>query len=378
MNHSSYTKEQFVEYIKSIVEEDSHEVLEEKFYEKELDIWNELDSKEEIDLEIETTNYIWNVDIEQRGEMICAGFYNHTSELYNIKYVVFFRHCEDYSRVVARPYNLKRVGKSQEGYYLERYFSRDEDERKLVENGKIVFGVFLRIFKTEQEEHYLNSLKNLIEDNNQKIIADEYYEYKIENWDKIKHDKLVRYVYPNFNTLKLQFHNHNGNICFRLEDYSLYQNHSHYDANIILALHNINDITCCHAKSITTTVTHYDEDNYITKFPNYITVEDLYTKNKSNKSIIENNECMIGLYTRYYENDKNKTMNEEKPLDLSLYSEEDIDIIIHNEMEPLIKHKENKTTTKRLNPPIRYALLVLIVLLYYCYYFYYTYIFCKI
>jgi len=51
--------EQFVEYIKSLVEEDSHEVFEEKFYEKELDIWNELDSTEEIDLEIETTGYIW-------------------------------------------------------------------------------------------------------------------------------------------------------------------------------------------------------------------------------------------------------------------------------------------------------------------------------
>ncbi|KAL6608372.1 hypothetical protein LY90DRAFT_669834 [Neocallimastix californiae] len=386
MNHSSYTKEQFVEYIKSLVEEDSHEVFEEKFYEKELDIWNELDSTEEIDLEIETTGYIWNVDIEQRGEMICAGFYNHSSELYNIKYVVFFRHCADYSRVVARPYDLKRVGKSQEGYYLERYFNRNEDERKLVENGKIVFGVYFRIFNTEQEEQYLNSLKNLINDNNQKIITDEYYEYKMENWDKIKHDKIVKYIYPNFNKLKLKFNNHNGNIYFSLEDCSLFENRSSYDANIILTLHNINDITCCYAKSITTTVTHFDEDNYIIKFPNFIKEVDLYTKNKSNKSIIENNKCIIGLYTRYYESDKNKIRKVREPLDLSLSSStssssEDIDIVIPNddEMEPLLQPKENKTTTpEKSNPPIRYAVLALIVILYYCYYFYYTYIFCKV
>jgi len=50
-------------------------------------------------------------------------------------------------------------------------------------------------------EQYLNSLKNLINDNNQKIITDEYYEYKMENWDKIKHDKIVKYIYPNFNKL---------------------------------------------------------------------------------------------------------------------------------------------------------------------------------
>ena len=53
--------------------------------------------------------------------------------------------------------------------------------------------------------------------------------------------------------------------------------------------------------AITTTVTHFDEDNYIIKFPNFIKEVDLYTKNKSNKSIIENNKCIIGLYTRYYE-----------------------------------------------------------------------------
>jgi len=47
---------------------------------------------------------------------------------------------------------------------------------------------------------------------------------------------------------KLKFNNHNGNIYFSLEDCSLFENRSSYDANIILTLHNINDITCYYAK----------------------------------------------------------------------------------------------------------------------------------
>jgi len=73
----------------------------------------------------------------------------------------------------------------------------------------------------------------------------------------------------------------------------------------------------------------------------------------------------------------------EEPVELSLYSEEDIDIIIHNEMEPLLpKERKISSTTSgdccRFRSFLRYAFLILIVCLYHAYYFYFQYIFNKI
>jgi len=389
MNKTLYTKEQFGEYIKSLIEDDQYELLlEDKFFEKELNICEELDTTGEINLNLETTGYTWKIDIKQRDNKIYSGIYSNDSKPYYAKYVIFFRHCEDYSRVVAKTNSLKYIDYPQETYFMENYFNRERDENHLIKNNRVIFGVYLRVYKVDQEE-YLNSLKKLINDNGQKIIKEEYFGYKIENWNNFSHNKLVKYVYPNFNTWRLQFHKKDGNICFRLDDYSLLEDQPPYNANIVLAFHNIDDLTCCHAKALTSTVTHFDKANYITKLPNFIREEDLYTKNESNRSIIENNQCIVGLYIRYYEDVKNENEEEEdigvkeEPVELSLYSEEDIDIIIHNEMEPLLpKERKISSTTSgdccRFRSFLRYAFLILIVCLYHAYYFYFQYIFNKI
>jgi len=133
MNHTSYTEEQFVEYLESLIEnEEGQEVLENKFYEKELDIWNQIDNSEEIKLSFDTTGYTWNIDIELRDDVVSAGFYNIDSNLYNISYVFFFRNCNDYSRVVAKPFSAKRIGVDENGYVLEKYFNREDNGRGIV------------------------------------------------------------------------------------------------------------------------------------------------------------------------------------------------------------------------------------------------------
>jgi len=375
-NNTSYNEEQFLEYLDSLIDDDgTKEVLETKFYEKELDIWNQIDNSEEINLEFETTGYKWNIEIELRDDVVSAGFYNNDSELFNISYVFFFRHCTDYSRVVAKPFTVKHIGVNEEGFFLEKYFNRD-DSRNIVEDDKVICGVYLRVFKVENEMKYLNNLKSLIDDNNNKGIKDEYFEYKIEKWNNFSNNKLTKYVYPHFRAWRLQFNKKKGPICFRLDDYSLIEGYPPYNANIVLSLHNVNDVLCCHAKPLTKKINMFTKDNYTIKLKNFVNESDLITKNESDKSIIENDETVVGFYIRYYDDGKNKDADKEPEEDDDSATEYDDE---YDETQQLIgitidngnmikeddhRTRENRFLYNRMFNYIRFLLFIIIIILY--------------
>jgi len=185
-------------------------------------------------------------------------------------------------------------------------------------------------------------LKSLIVDDSQKkVIKDEYFEYGIEKWDNFSNGKLTKYVYPHFSAWKLQFNKKKGPICVRLDDYSLLEGHPPYTANIVLSLHNNDDASCYCAKPLTKKATRFDKDNYTSKLKNFVSETELFNKNESGKSIVENNTTKVGFYVRSYENDKSKNdVGEEDPETETEYNIENEElqpltsIVIHNgEME---------------------------------------------
>ena len=51
---------------------------------------------------------------------------------------------------------------------------------------------------------------------------------------------------------------------------------------------------------ITPGITYFNRNNFRLRYSNFVKESDLYLKNESNVSIIENNQTIIGFYVRYY------------------------------------------------------------------------------
>ncbi|ORX83271.1 hypothetical protein BCR32DRAFT_267083 [Anaeromyces robustus] len=307
------SKEQFCNHLKSLIKEE-RELFEDVYWEKDIEIWNDLEKSKKINLEFNTNGFKWIIDIKQCDDTVCVGFSNNdNSNLFYIRYVLFFRHCNDYSKFIAKTFFKKQIGNNNDGYEFDNYFNKDDNN--LVENGKVVCGIYICVYKTDKEEKYLNGLKNLIRDDdlqNMILYKDEYYEYQIEKWNNFQNDLLTKYIYPHFNACQVQFckskdkHHHNKSISIQLLDYTILEEHLSFWANIVFSFRNVNDVNCHKAKVITPDMTHFYDYNFYIKYNKFIKESELFSKkNDTNVSIIENNKTIIGLYIRLYKFDKN-------------------------------------------------------------------------
>lgn len=380
----NFSKEHFIKYLKSLINNDYRENLKDFFLEKEIDIWNEFEKNKEIDLEFVTNGLKCNIEIEQRGETICAGI-SKTDLNWNFKCVMFFRHCTDYSRNVTRVLSKRHINNK------DFFFNRFNDNNHLVENGKVVCGVYIRIVESEKREKYLEELRSLINDDNQDIIQDNYFEYVIGKWENFNEDRLTKYIYPNSETWRIRFYRtryddpNDAYISFRLKNMSIWEGYPPYYANIVLSFRNIDDESCYKAKLITPKITFFNRYNCKLRYPDFTKESELHLKNELNKSIIENNKTMVGFYIRYYKSDKKpsiinyeldnlikhsienqlKMINDTKFMD---EESEDMDyplneIVVHKYNKTLADLNRQKRTLKYvINLYVRYFILILIIL----------------
>ncbi|ORX81441.1 hypothetical protein BCR32DRAFT_268290 [Anaeromyces robustus] len=156
-------------------------------------------------------------------------------------------------------------------------------------------------------DEYINRLKNLIKDNNEEILDEGFYEWKIYNWSDLK----IFEASPTFD-----MGGYTWKIALLLNGYSDgYENYvsiylGNHDvekddslnvyADFVFSINNYKDYSCCKIEN-TTKIECFNQNNNEHHFPKFIKQKDLFVKNKkSNKSIVEDNKAIINVYLRIY------------------------------------------------------------------------------
>ncbi|ORX61252.1 hypothetical protein BCR36DRAFT_365831 [Piromyces finnis] len=257
-------------------------------------------------------------------------------------------------------------------------------------------------------EKYLNELRELILDDNQNILEDKYYEYRIEKWNNFNNNRLRKYVYPDSKIWRLCFHktynpkDQQNYISFCLKDYSLREEQMPYCVNIVMVLRNINDLTYHKAKLITLKKTYFNSNNIKLQFHNFIRESDLYEQDvTTHHSLVENDKMMVGFYVRYYKYDIHINYGNDYLLNSLFYNYNNLpkvlnvkeevnenynnktgylknsllkEVIVHdkNDIVLNLKYKKEINTGNNFKYYPRYIILITIIVIYYFYYYYDT------
>ncbi|ORX77620.1 hypothetical protein BCR32DRAFT_295511 [Anaeromyces robustus] len=327
-----------------ITEEDvvKDEIIEEDYYEWEIE---NLNNQQNLmySPEFIIGGYKWNLKVYPKGDdevhedgyitvyLNNLDIQNKTFTHFYTHHALYIRNLNDYSffsreRKPSIVYsNNKNIGsniqqvKNKSNFYIKN----DTSYKPLVENGKTVFGTYIRVFKYNREK-YINEIKNLIKDNdmdNYNVIGEDYREWRVDDWDlleNIEHSPGFEAVGYNWK-IKLNLNDHenigNNYISLYLENTDIFfENSLHICAKVVFAIRNYNDYSYFEGK-VNPSIYYYSRDKNIWGLDHYIRKSDLYLKSEeSGKPLVESDKTVIGVYIRVYEYKMEQYINELKYL----------------------------------------------------------------
>ncbi|KAG4086399.1 hypothetical protein H8356DRAFT_1297859 [Neocallimastix lanati (nom. inval.)] len=163
---------------------------------------------------------------------------------------------------------------------------------------------------SKAREQFINKLKNSIEDDNEDIIGEGYYEWKIDDWKGLR----IFQVSPTFTIGDYKWRmallptgytdGHDEFVSLYLGNYDVENDESlNIYSNYVFVIRNYTDYSCFKYEKTTNTVL-FDINHSEHHFPKFIRKNNLSTIiKKTNKPIMEDNKVVIGVYVRiYYEN----------------------------------------------------------------------------
>ncbi|ORX48997.1 hypothetical protein BCR36DRAFT_398031 [Piromyces finnis] len=164
----------------------------------------------------------------------------------------------------------------------------------------------------ENNKEFIEILKNNLTDTNHELVGDYFYEWKIENWSKISNETCVcsPYFEAYGHRWKLELYP-KGVDDFYNEYVSLYLNRDnekddcgvHIPVNRVFFIRNYNDKYCY--RSATLPIEYLSKSIPSCGHPNLIKKTELFTKTQySNKPLIENNKCIVGVYFQIYKKEQ--------------------------------------------------------------------------
>jgi len=161
-------------------------------------------------------------------------------------------------------------------------------------------------------KEFVEILKTNLYDVNHEMVGDYYYEWTVENWNKISKEVCV--FSPKFHALgykwKLELYP-NGVDDFYKGNVSLYLNRDnddddcsvHVPVNRVFFIRNCNDKYTYRAATLP--IEFLSKSIPSSGHPNLIKKDELFTNNPyTNRSIIENNKCVVGVYFQVYKKEK--------------------------------------------------------------------------
>jgi len=168
------------------------------------------------------------------------------------------------------------------------------------------------MMQAKAQNEFINILKNKLNDVNHELIGDYFYEWEVENWSKISKKQVV--YSPEFYALghkwKLELYP-NGVDVFYKGNISLYLYRDneeddccvHLAVNRVFFIKNYYDSSCYQAATLP--IEYLGKSIPSSGHPNLISTSKLYTVNGyNNKSLVEKNKCIFGVYFQIYKTEK--------------------------------------------------------------------------
>ncbi|OUM62051.1 hypothetical protein PIROE2DRAFT_11756 [Piromyces sp. E2] len=177
----------------------------------------------------------------------------------------------------------------------------------LIKDNKVVVGAYLYVYEYNKVDCIIKDAKELMEkrsNTKNQYVQEDYYEWTIDNWKKFKSNRSVVcsqefdigghtwriYLYPN------------GNSNDNRENVSLFL-HCKNTKDVSL-VHIAADYSLYILPDNTFIFSEYETENGCDQF---IKINDLYARNKvNNKTLVEDNRLIIGVYIRVYRFGKGK------------------------------------------------------------------------
>ncbi|OUM60012.1 hypothetical protein PIROE2DRAFT_14304 [Piromyces sp. E2] len=155
-------------------------------------------------------------------------------------------------------------------------------------------GVYVRIYDTDIENQFYDELKKITKENS--ITYSNHLE-KVVQYNKNNTNITIPEIYYDYGLFRINIYKNNPHTDYLSLKYEKYDNKKRsINESIVISIRNKNDYSCYILKLL--------PNGNETEITNFIKESDLFMINeKSNKSIIENDEFVIGLY--YFTNQDN-------------------------------------------------------------------------
>ncbi|ORX75576.1 hypothetical protein BCR32DRAFT_271830, partial [Anaeromyces robustus] len=328
-----YGKEEYLKDIKQLINNENHEPLSEGYYEWQIDNSDEFytfycsfsspefyigNCKWEIELNSDRSDYL-SANLE-----LLSTDNDDLTHVY-AKCILSIRNCNGYSYYYTKKDStFNYYNKYNPIYSIKQLIKKSELKKKdsntnksLIENNKFIIGVYIRTYKYYKDQ-YIEEIESLIkEDNNNEIINNGYYEWKINDWNKILEENMGQEFIMNNQKWKVQLNTNSTNkeyISVNLENLSIKNDiTNHIYAKCSLVIRNYNNYSCFYTNRSSNT-NYYNFCKNKCCWNNFIKKEILYMKNKVSKiSLVENNKIIIGVFIstiNYNEDDIENDINQ--------------------------------------------------------------------
>ncbi|ORX75577.1 ankyrin, partial [Anaeromyces robustus] len=332
-----YNKVQYIHELESLtINKNEYDLLHDNnYYEWQIEDWNNLENEKSSD-EFLIGNSKWKLclysDNEDKNGF--ASFYLKNMDSDNTlshvcaKCILVIRNYEDYSCFYSKESEIIYFNKYNKLYGWKHFIknkdlfkNNDNTNNSLIKNNKTVVGAYIFIYKYE-EEQYNEELKRLIKDEKYEIDKEGYFEWEINEWNKLLNDEFNKEFNIGNQKWKLSLNPNgfddkadNDSVTIELKNINIENVIStHLCSKCILTIRNYNDLsTFCVKRDMD--YDYFDQDNSKCEWKQFIKKSDLFKLNEiSNKPIIENNIAIIGVYIRTYKYIKEQYVDKIKNL----------------------------------------------------------------
>ncbi|KAG4092163.1 hypothetical protein H8356DRAFT_1278550 [Neocallimastix lanati (nom. inval.)] len=283
------TKKQIVKELGNEIENVDREISGENYFEWEIKNFNKL-LNEEKSPEFEAGGYKWKLKLYPNG-------YNDENKDYVSLCIQIIRNHSDYSCYTINGLsNLEFFNKNNYSKGIPKFIKKAEllnkstsTRKPLVNNNRLIIGAYIRVYKNSEQD---------------------YYEWEISKWRSISNFEYS----PKFSLcgykwkLKLYVTGENdsseGCISIFLKNLDAEIDNSVYIcSSYTFFIRNCDDCTCFYNNGALSN--DYSRINYSYGHKNFIRKSDLFKRNNiTNKSLVENNKTIIGVYLRVYRNEE--------------------------------------------------------------------------
>jgi hypothetical protein len=172
--------------------------------------------------------------------------------------------------------------------------------------------------KIKERKEVINKIESLIQNEGLEILNEGYYEWKIKNWKQLSDKKCSpEFTIGNYNwelqlNLNNSFDDNKEYISLNLKNLNIYKGELfHIFTKYIFCIRNYYDPSCIYYGDVLSN--YYNKSQYSFGNQHFMKKSELYGKsNNFDKSIIENDRCIIGVYVRTYKLEKEYCYNEIK------------------------------------------------------------------